>query len=437
MLTATNRRLDASATPLLREAAYSAGVDTRHRFWSNNYELHLSLTGSLVRGSAEAIARTQLDGVHNFQRPDDGVAYDPARTTMAGDAQRVSFSKFGGGITRFQSVYQRFSPEFEINDLGFLARADEQMFRNWFQLAFNQPNRVWQRASHNFNGWAYWTADGLPTELGFNYNGHMQLRSFWWVHAGTNLNGNGTLYDDRAARGGPAVRKSPSRNVWMGVETDTRKRMYGNLFMGTGRADDGRGRDWYVDPSVTFRLASRMSGTFGVYYSEMVNDNQWRQNYGAATSDTTHYTFARLDQSTMSVSARVNYTFSPALSLQVYAEPFVSTGAYSDWRELDAPRAARYEDRYRPFVGGPAPGQPYTGTGPGDPGGFRSLQFRSNTVLRWEYRPGSTLFLVWSQGRQGFDPRPHEFDFGQARSDLFSLHPENTLLLKVSYWFNP
>ena len=425
MFTATNRALDATAEPLLRDAAYTAGVDARHRFWNDNYEVYASVTGSLVRGSPEALARTQLDGVHNFQRPDDGVAYDPTRTRLFGDAQRISLSKFGGGVTRFQSVYQRFSPEFEINDVGFLSRADEQLFRNWFSLNFNTPTRIYQRAFHNFNHWSYWTAGGLPTETGFNYNGHVQLRSFWWVHAGGNLNGNGAVYDDRAARGGPAVRRSRSRNVWAGLETDTRKKYYASLFAGTGRSDAGESHDWYVNPSVTLRLASRLSGSVGFNYSHAVNDNQWRANFGAPTSDTTHHTFARLDQTTLSLTARVNYTFTPGLSLQVYAQPFVSDGTYSDWRELsDTPRSAQYHERYRPYAGG-------------DPGGFESLQFRSNTVLRWEYRPGSTLFLVWAQGRQQFDGSPHEFDLGRTRRELFSLHPDNTLLVKLSYWLNP
>ena len=426
MVTATNRRLDATAEPLLRSDAYSGGVDVRHRFGGDAYELYASATGSLVRGSAESIARTQRDGVHNYQRPDDAVDLDPTRTRLAGDAQRISLSKFGGGVTRFQTVYQRFSPGFEINDVGFLARADEQMFRNWFSLQFNRPTRLYQRTNHNFNHWSYWTAGGLPTDLSFNYNGHMQLRSFWWVHAGGNLNANGKVFDDRASRGGPAVRRTPSRNVWAGFETDSRRRTTASLFAGTTRGDAGRGHIWYVEPEVSFRVADGLSGSLGLYYQHYVNDDQWRANYGDVGSDTVHHTFVRMDQTTTSVTGRVNYTFSPSLSLQVYAEPFVSTGIYSDWRELDDPRADHYEARFKPF----------TQRGD-DPGGFRSLQFRSNTVLRWEYRPGSALFLVWAQGRQDFDAAPHRFDFGDARRELFTLHPDNTLLLKVSYWLNP
>jgi hypothetical protein len=348
---------------------------------------------------------------------------DPSRTSLFGDAERVSLSKFGGGRIRFQSVYQRYSPGFEINDLGFLSRADQQLFRNWFQLSYNEPTRAYTRLFLNFNHWSSWTAGGLPTDLSFNFNGHMQLPSFWWAHLGGNLNAVGATYDDRAARGGPAVRRSLYPNVWAGVETDTRKRTYASFFAGTGGGDAGHSHDWYVEPSATFRVGSQFSGSLGVFYSQAVNDNQWRENVGVAGEAGTHYTFARLDQSTISLTARVNYTFTPNVTLQFYAQPFASTGTYSDWRELADPRAARYEDRYQPYEG--------------DPGGFRSLQFRSNTVLRWEYRPGSTLFLVWSQGRDRFDGEAYDFDFRRDRSDLFAIHPDNTLLLKMSYWLNP
>jgi hypothetical protein len=155
-----------------------------------------------------------------------------------------------------------------------------------------------------------------------------------------------------------------------------------------------------------------------------MNDSQWRANFGVSGVDTTHYTFARLDQKTLSLTTRINYTATPNLSLQFYGSPFISAGEYSNWRELDDPRAKNYDDRLRPF------------TGHGDPGGFDVKEFRSNTVLRWEYRPGSTLFLVWAQGR-AMDGAPDEFRFGRGLRDVFDTHPNNTFLVKMSYWFNP
>jgi hypothetical protein len=421
MLTAVNRDLDQWTENSLRRSAYTGGIDLRRRMLNNNYELRAYVAGSIVNGSQAAIAALQRDGVHRYQRPDDDLVFDPARTSLTGDAQRLSFSKFGGGMTRFQTLYQRFSPGFETNDLGFQSRADQQIFRNWFALSFQKPNNVWNRAFVNFNSYNSWTTEGLPTAIGFNTNQHVQFKNLWWGHFGINWNDMTTTYNDRIARGGPAVRNSESVNFWAGVEGDNRKRVTPNMWFGGERDHEGRSKDFWLNPAVDFRAASNFSASLGVNFSKGINDAQWNGNF--TSGGVTSYTFARLDQTTMGLTSRLNYTMSPSLSLQVYANPFVSTGVYSNWRELDDPRAKDYEDRFRPYAG--------------DPGGFNFAQFRSNTVLRWEYRPGSTIYLVWQQGREGFDPVATRFDFGRDYDNLFDQHANNTFLIKASYWFNP
>jgi hypothetical protein len=135
-----------------------------------------------------------------------------------------------------------------------------------------------------------------------------------------------------------------------------------------------------------------------------------------------------LNQTTTSATVRLNYTFTPAVSLQVYTQPFVSKGTYSNVRQLSAtPRAEDYDARYAPYDN-PAVTS--------DPGGFNFKEFQSNVVFRWEYKPGSTLFLVWNEGRQGDDPVQGTADFQGDVRDLLRLHPANTFLVKVSYWLN-
>jgi hypothetical protein len=430
MFTAVHRDLDGTTEGYLRRAAYTGGVDVRHRFLDRNYELHAVVAGSYVQGTEEAIALLQrctgFSCAHSYQRPDDDVRYDPTRTALAGDMQRLTVSKFGGGKTRFQSVYQRFSPGFESNDVGFQQRADDQLFRNWFAIQNNKPTRLYRRAFFNFNHWSNWSAGGLPTNIGFNQNSHVEFQNRWWAHMGFNY-GNfiGKTFNDRDARGGPAVRRSPDFSMWGGIEGDNRWSVVPYLWFGGGRSDEGRSSYWYAEPTIELRAATRFSASIGAFFERSINDNQWLDNFGDIGHDSTHYTFAHLDQTTLMMTARLTYIFTPNLTLQFYGQPFVSTGTYSNWRELDEPRAERYEERYRPYTAG------------GDPGGFNFKQFQSNTVLRWEYRPGSTLFLVWSQGRDDFIPGAARFDFGRDYDDLFSLHPNNTFLIKASYWFNP
>ncbi|MFL5468719.1 MAG: DUF5916 domain-containing protein [Gemmatimonadaceae bacterium] len=424
MITAVDRALDAQSSPYLRGSAYTGGLDVRQRFFDKRYELTGYIAGSLVRGSQAAIASTQLDGVHRYQRPDDNVEFDPNRTSLSGNAERLTFSKFGGGVTRFQTVYERFSPGFESNDLGFQSRADQQMFRNWFALTMNTPTKVYRRAQFNFNTFQTWTTEGLPTAMSLNTNWHVQFPNQWWGHLGGNIGGLVPTFADREARGGPAVRRSSDYNTWTGVEGDGRKTWTPALFTGGYKSDAGRSGGRWIEPSVNFRVSSRFSGSLGASYEKAHDDNQWKGNYGVTGSDTTHYTFAHLDQRTLSLTSRINFTASPTLSLQFYGQPFMTTGKYSDWRELNDPRAENYADRYKPYLGG-------------DPGGFDFKQLRSNTVVRWEYRPGSTLFFVWQQGREMSGGQPTDFNLRSGLSDLFSLHPNNTLLIKASYWFNP
>lgn len=424
MVTVVNRSLDAQSAPYVRGSAYTGGLDFRQRLFARNYELTGYIASSLVRGSAAAIASTQLDGVHRYQRPDDNVSFDPSRTSLTGDAERLTLSKFGGGVTRFQSVYQRFSPGFESNDLGFQQRADEQMFRNWFALQFNDPNKVFRRAFFNFNTFQTWSTAGLPTNLELNTNWHVQFANQWWGHIGGNVGNFTSTFDDRQARGGPAIRRSTDFSTWAGIELDRRNAITPYLFVGMYGGDEGHSKGHFINPSLDFRISSRFSGSLGANYDISVNDTQWNGNFGDTGADTTHYTFAHLDQTTFSLTSRMNFTASPTLSVQFYAQPFMTTGKFSNWRELANPRAGKYDDRFKLYAGG-------------DPGGFDFTQMRSNTVVRWEYRPGSTLFFVWQQGRELSSGEPGQFNFRHDIGDLFSLHPANTFLIKASYWFNP
>jgi Domain of unknown function (DUF5916)/Carbohydrate family 9 binding domain-like len=423
MLTGVNRSLDSNTDSYLRRSAYTGGLDLRRRFLDKKYELAANLSGSALYGTTTAIANTQLDGVHRYQRPDDNLSFDSTRTSLTGDAERVTVSKFGGGITRFQSVVQRFSPGFESNDLGFQARADELMFRNWFSLQFNKPTRVFTRAFLNFNSMQKWTTEGLPTTVGLNFNWHVQLPNWMWMHLGSNINDFTKVFADREARGGPALRKSKEYEGWAGLESDSRRTWYVNAFAGAWRGDDGNSHGWWVNPGAEFRLSSLFSASFGLKYNHDLNDKQWHSNFGDAGNDTTHYTFARLDQKTLDLTTRVNFTMTPNLSFQFYGEPFTSSGDYTNWRELNNPRAEKYAERFKPYAG--------------NPGGFEFKQFRSNSVLRWEYKPGSTVFLVWSQGRQDSGDFVNDFSVRRDFQDIFRQHPDNTLLLKVSYWINP
>jgi Domain of unknown function (DUF5916)/Carbohydrate family 9 binding domain-like len=421
MFTAVNRNLDSWTEGVLTRSAYVAAVDFRHRFLQSHYQVSGSLDLSRVAGSDSAIALLQRDPVHFYQRPGAGVAYDRTRTSLTGDAEELLFGKVGGGITRFETSYLRRSQGFEINDLGFLLQADQQSWNTWFGLQSLQPAAFYQQAFWNFNWWQYWTAAGTPVDRAANTNLHVQLNNRGFVHAGITAGQLGTTFCDRdCTRGGPALRVDPYTSGFVEYDGDGRPAFVPYAWLVFRRSDGGRSSKLNGNLQLTYRIASQVNTSLILSATHNVKDVQPRPS---VTDSTTHYLFAHLNQKEVSITGRVDYTLSTVLTLQLYAQPFVSKGTFSNVRELADPNAAAFADRYKQ----------YADTAPG---GFNFKLFNSTVVLRWEYRPGSTLFVVWTQGRQGFatleGPRSLSGDF----RDLFDLHPINTFLVKASYWLN-
>ncbi len=426
VVTAVNRGLDRWSSPYLALAAYAAAVDFRHRFLDNRYEISGSFDQSRVQGTPTAMLAVQTDAVHYYQRPDVALPLDSNRTALGGDAEEFKFDKVGGEHLKFESAYQRRSAGFEVNDLGYLQRADEQSWSTWVGF-FDLHQRSWySHLQWNNNWWQYWTTSGLALEAAYNTNVHVTFRNNWSWNMGTTVGQLGATYDDRGARGGPAVRQDPYVSPWLSISGDDRRALVPYLNFNYFRGDAWRNADWGFSPEVDYKTAGRFSSAFSVNWQRNVADNQWYGNY--TDSAGTQYTFAHLNQTTTSATVRLNYTFTPNVSLQAYVQPFISRGAYSDVRQLSAtPRAAQYEARYAPFDD-PAV--------TADPGGFNFKEFQSNLVFRWEYRPGSTLFVVWNEGRQGDLPVEGIANFTGNVRDLFELHPQNTLLVKISYWLD-
>jgi hypothetical protein len=427
IVTAVNRDNDPFTAPYLRHSAYVGAVDFRHRFTGGVYEITGSVDRSRVAGSAPAIAATQRDAVHYYQRPDAGIPFDTTRTSLSGDAEELQLAKVGGAHLLGQTSYQRRSAGFEINDLGYLQRADQQSWSTWVGYFDRHERALYQRFQWNFNWWQYWTTAGLPEERAFNTNTHITFRNTWSFHTGGTLGQLGETYCYSCSRGGPAVRQDPYLAPWAGLIGDDRKAIVPYFWVNYSRGDGGRSSSINLSPEVDFKVASRFTAALIPSYTRATNEVQ-PLGPTTDTSDVTHYLFAHLEQKQFAVTLRFTYPFTATTSLQVYAQPFVSKGTYSNVRELSpTPRAADFASRYRTYG---------DTTVTNHPGGFNYKQFRSNVVFRWEYRPGSTLFVVWSQGRQGSTGVAGTRGFGGDIGDLFTLRPDNSFLVKLSYWIN-
>jgi hypothetical protein len=421
--TGVNRSLDQWTDATLHESAYAGGLSFRHRFAGQKYQLAAQLTASRVAGTPAAILRTQRSSVHYYQQPGDDPVVDPARTSLAGHGEQIKFGKYGGGFTRFETSLVRQSAGLEVNDLGFLRRADVLDWSTWAALSFQTPRGIYRWAQVNANHWETWNTSGLRLENAVNVNGHMGLEFNWDAHAGTTIGRITETYCDRCTRGGPALRQSGGFFPWFGVNGDSRKLIVPSMWVNLNYSDDGRSHGSSLSPSLSLNLSTRLQANLGANFSRDHNNTQWYENIDDAAG-VTHYVFARLDQRTVSMNARVNYAATPDLTFEFYGQPFVSKGRYSDVREVSAtPYAEDYDARFRPYT-----------LAADKRTEFKVAQLRTNAVLRWEFRPGSTVFLVWAHGRQDSQDLYSTRTWAGDYRDLFSENPDNTFLVKVAYW---
>ena len=416
ILTATNRQVPDSLRSLLPASSYTGGVDFDMRFRSR-YSLAGFWAATTIRGDADAIALVQQNSRHYYQRPDaTSFSFDPTRTSVGGEGGRIRIGKISGEHTRFNAEVGFKSPGFDLNEIGFMRRADERWMANWFQVRSDKPNKWFRSRNLNFNQFAMWNTDGDRLVSAQNVNGNVNFTNNW--SAGGGIGVSQGSHDDRFTRGGPLVYTEGFDNFWSWLNTDDRKLFALGTFNGGGRNAIG---NWFLENNVeiTVRPLSALSVTTGARLNRATDHLQWT---GLVTDSKDHYTFARLHQTTVGLTERLNYTMTPNLSLQLYAEPFVSGGTYNQFKELADPRNPVYALRYQPFA---FDGNP----------DFDVKSFRTTNVLRWEYRPGSTLFVVWQQAREN-DAIPGGFRVGRDMHDIFAVAPKNVFLVKFSYWLN-
>ncbi|MEO7965054.1 MAG: DUF5916 domain-containing protein [Gemmatimonadaceae bacterium] len=424
MVTAVNRDLDPSTESILRRAAYTTLFQGYHRFAQNRWEAMFYTGQNLVQGSREAIAQTQLNSVHFYQRPDHEEHFDSTRTSLFGNVVGGSLTKLAGAW-RYNAFLRRASAGLELNDLGFVPTVNDVSIRHSLTWQAMKPGQHYRSSFLSLDTEQHWTTGWTQAVTAAHLSAHWDLLNSWGVGFTYSVNDALGANCIACARGGPALRQSAKHDLHLQINGDPRSIFIPTLTIAAGGGDDQHSYGAALIAGAEFRVSSRFSMRVEPSFVRRNDDQQWIGNFGALFSDTTHYTFAHLRQTTMAVTSRVNWTASPTLSVQLYAQPFVSTGAFTDWREIAAARATSYNDRYASYGGGV------------NPTGFNYKQFNSNAVARWEYRPGSTLYVVWQQGRLQDGRNPGSFAFARDYRDLFRAHPDNTVLVKLSYWFNP
>ena len=441
---------DAAIAEALPGQAAVLGVDVEHQL-SDDWILNAQLAGSHVSGSAASIDRVQRAFPRLFQRPDaDHLDYDPTRTSISGLTGEANLLK-SGGEHWVGSVHAEFtSPGFDANALGFQSRADELGIGAVVVYQQNQAQGPFQSWSANSFAGRRGNFDGDQTALFVGGNANGRFKNFWGVGV------NGERYfasmSDRLTRGGPLASTPGGFGLNLNAWSDDRKPISGYVWTGYNRDDLGSTFNGF-EAGIEARPSSSVTVRVGPELYLSSDPQQYVTSDDAPALDATfgrRYVFGRIDQTTVSLETRVDWTFTSRLSLQVYARPFVSRGRYDAFRQMTAPGQLDFP-RFGTDIGsieevyaeGATPGvdapESYVVTGPdggttefGNPD-FTVRALQGNAVLRWEYRPGSALFLVWQQQRNGFSS-DRGFNLNRQVSDLFRDQSTNVFLLKLSYW---
>jgi hypothetical protein len=428
MGTLVNR--DLSGTGLqdqLNHRSASFGVDGWTSFGRGKASERIwALTGrfavSTIAGTAARITAVQNASQHYFQRPDaTEVHVDPGATSLSGYAFRVALNREKGPVL-FNAALGATSPGFDSNDAGITFRTDQINGHVLGGYRWTKPGRLFRNAG--VQGGAFRTNDfgGNTTSLGLFSWYWASFRNYWGFEG--SFFANPRSISTTQTRGGVAMLR-PAQLSWdLGVNSDDRKSL--TLRFGTrgqnGRLDSSYTRAGYV--SIDWKPAPKLSVSVRPDYEFQRNGAQWVANLvdpAATATFGTRHVFARLKQQTLSAGLRLNWTFSPALSLQTYIQPLISSGRYTDFGDLARPRSYEFV-RYAAGALPPGVSNPdFT---------FRSI--RGNAVLRWEFRPGSSAYFVWTQSRADSDATG-DFRLGPSFSNLFNARADNIFLVKFAF----
>ena len=382
-------------------SAYVGGIDWDLRFANDLYQI----TGTLAASQAG-----KLDA------------------RKSGYLALLEFDKRGGWL-RGETNVQIFSPDFEMNDLGFRWRADMVEWGYYLTANKEQPFSIFRRATLGSFSEHTWNYDGV------NINGYAdiwtrgQFKNYWEYALGV-LRNFESFSDDDVRRGGVLIKDPAGWGIITRISTDSRKMIQLQLnprrwWWPIFSWDDNR-RTYQADVRLRLRirLASNIEVTLGPSYRRRMQDAQWVDQIEEKINGQTkkHYVYGELESRTLDFTTRADISFTPTLSLQFYLQPFVTIGDYTDFKELVEPKTYQFK--------------PYPLNENRD---FHRRSLRSNAVLRWEFHPGSTLFLVWSQSREAAldSVRQTDLEFRPFHrlGSSFTDEGENIFLIKCRYWF--
>ena len=440
IFTSTNRFIQDDHLEFMNRSSYTGGIDLLHHWKDKKYYVDAKFIGSYVAGDKTAMLNLQRSSARYYQRPDAGyLKFDSSLTHLAGTAGSIRIGRKSKGLWRYYTGISWFSPGLEVNDIGFMQMADFIHQTNAVSYFVNKPVSIFRTYSiglHECNHWDFggrYLASDVELETRFEFLNQWAIE----LHPGYQTR----HLDTRLLRGGEAILTPPVWRIYSAVNTDNAKMLFAGIEVYYSQSTIEYARDFEISPEIIFRPVNTLRLTAGVSYSQHYNQLQYIRTISDLPDP--RYILGTIDQQTLGLEFRIDYIITPELSVQYYGSPFVSQGQYTDYKKVTNPVENDYASRFEVFAAPLKSGgsilldddhDALADFSIPDPD-FNFLQFRSNLVIRWEYRPGSTFFLVWSMDKTG-GAEPLDLNLGSSMKKLGDIYPDNIFLVKFNYWFS-
>lgn len=442
MLTNTNRiGNQGNELEKLHDNAQSLGIDVAHGLWDRKYKLNFASIISNVQGSEKSILKTQKSNVRLFHRENNVHRnVDSTLTSLTGSAIQSAFGKEAGKFTWKVGLNYR-SPQFEINDVGFLSKTDIINIWAFSRYRVNEIKGIFRKKNIGigYEQELDFGGTNLLQSIGGRFNA--QFTNFWSFES--NLKSIFIQTSNSDLRGGPSITYPMGINGRFVIKSNPNKKFsYGIGFRFSTRFKNTSDRF-----STGFRITYRPIDALNISIRSRYEKNHNTLQY--ITQKTNHlntkkYILATINQETFQTSLRVNYNISPNLTIEFWGQPFISKGIYTDFKNTNIPHSKTYEKRFKAIEDPVFSAKKntysifdtnnqildYDFKNPD----FSKIQLRSNLVMRWEYIPGSTLFFAWSSNGSKSIKNANQ-NLNQLSNDLFDLGNSNTFIIKYTYRF--
>ncbi|HKJ42875.1 MAG TPA: DUF5916 domain-containing protein [Sunxiuqinia sp.] len=438
MVTSSLRSTSLSQLSFLPSSATVGGLDLQHNWATRKYFLNMKSFYSRVAGSEEAISDLQLASQHYFQRPDaTHLHFDPTRTSLEGHGGQVKGGKRSGRFNAIGTFSWR-SPGVDLNDLGYMYQADYLEENVELKYQVSKPKGIMRNYWGSFTQNHQWSYGGETTRESLNLHLYTRFTNLWRIHYWVDRDYN--IFDTRELRGGPKLYKD---SYWYGrfwFQSNYAK----DVLIGFGPyyqwSDDGVSMHNVNTFYIRWQINNHINITSETSYIYQVDNNKYVQKLGLS-NDETGYLVGQLDRKTLKTTLRLEYFITPEFSIQYYANPYASVGKYADFKRVKNSSNKDMNQRYyfpssldfkdNVYNMTDQSSETYKFYNPN----FKYQEFRSNLVARWEFRPGSTLYLVWNSSKFSYK---YSSDYSVTNSfkDIFGMKSSNVFMIKFNYWFS-